>query len=59
MKKLDDDRVKQLLSAGLTKIVIARRLGVTQGAIYYAIRRLKARKNTSDQPAPAAARAEA
>ena len=41
---IDEKRLAQLQAQGLKNHTIAQRMGVTQGAIYHALRRIKARQ---------------
>lgn len=47
MRKIDDKRVEHLRRAGLSQVIIAMRMGVTQGAIYHALRRIENRKRNA------------
>lgn len=39
---IDEKRLAQLQAQGIKNHIIAQRMGVTQGAIYHAMRRIKA-----------------
>lgn len=40
-ERLDEARAAKLLAQGLTQVVVAKRLGVSQGAIFHFIQRQK------------------
>ena len=46
---IDDEKVARLKAQGCTNVVIARRLGVTQAAIYHSIRRHKPKNENKDE----------